>query len=91
MSTRSLTSKDTPTGETIALGARDAFAVTKSDATVLVFDAIYVGGTGDVAVVTELGTTVTFSAVPVGAILPIKGTKVMSTNTTATLMVGLKY
>lgn len=74
-----------------SIGARDAFAVTKSDTTQIQADALYIGGTGDVAVVTKGGTTVTFSAVPVGAILPIRCTKVMSTNTTATLILGLQY
>lgn len=74
-----------------ALPALDAAAITKSDSTAVNFDAIYVGGTGDVAVRTFKGTTVTFSAVPVGTILPIKVDRVMSTNTTATLMLGLKY
>ena len=75
-----------------AVGARDAFAVTKSDTTQIQADALYVGGTGDVAVIMKGGTTaITFSAVPVGAILPIRVSKVMSTNTTATLILGLQY
>jgi hypothetical protein len=41
-------------------------------------------------VVTEKGTTVLFSAVPVGTIIRIRTSKVLSTSTTATLMVGLK-
>ena len=70
--------------------AGDAFSVTPSDATVLAFEALYIGTTGNVAVVTNGGTTITFSNVPVG-ILPIRGTKVMSTNTTASNIVGLKF
>jgi hypothetical protein len=69
-----------------------AFAVTKSDATNFangVADAVYVGGTGDVVAVLTDGTTVTFSAVPVGTILPIRCKRVNSTSTTATLMVAL--
>lgn len=68
----------------------DAEAITKSDSASNTYSGIYVGGTGDVTVVTEAGTTVTFKAVPVGAVLPIRTKKVMSTNTTATLMVGFK-
>ena len=52
---------------------------------------IYVGGAGAVAVtLAGDGTTVTtFSAVPVGTVLPVAATRVMSTGTTATLLVGL--
>ncbi len=71
--------------------ATDAIAITKSDSTIVNVDAIYVGTTGDVAVLTSKGTTVTFPSVPAGAILPIKSTKVMSTNTTASGLVGLRY
>jgi hypothetical protein len=73
--------------------ATDAVAITKSDSTNLTTScirAIYVGGTGDVAVIGLNGTVaVTFSAVPAGTILPIMPSKVMSTNTTATLLIGL--
>lgn len=80
-----------------SLTPRSAIAVTKSDTTL--YDeanggpiaGIYVGGTGDVAVKTANGETVTFSAVPVGTILPITVQKIMSTNTTATLILGLRY
>lgn len=68
-----------------------AAAVTKSDATVLPSTrGIYVGGAGDVAVIMAGDTAaVTFSAVAAGTFMPIQVTKVMSTNTTATLMVAL--
>jgi hypothetical protein len=70
--------------------AHGAVAVTKSDSTVLpTTRSLYIGGAGDVAVVTADGQTVTFSAVPVGSVLPIQVTKVMSTNTTATLILAL--
>lgn len=67
----------------------DAFAVTPSDVTTQPANALYVGTTGNVAVVTEAGTTVTFSNVPVG-ILPIRVIQVLSTGTTASNIVGLK-
>lgn len=68
-----------------------AFAVTPSDSTVLAaVRALYVGVTGNVAVQTAgSSTAVTLIAVPAGAILPIRVTKVMSTNTTATSIVAL--
>lgn len=80
-----------------SLTPRSAVAITKSDSTTFLpanggeFSGIYVGGAGDVAVTTSNGETVTFSAVPVGTILPITVKQVMSTNTTASLMVGLRY
>lgn len=74
-----------------AMGARDAAAVTKSDTTPVAFDALYIGGAGDVAVTTVAGSVVTFTAVPAGSIIPIRCTRVMSTNTDATGIVGLVY
>ncbi len=78
------------------LTARDAVAITKSDSTQYIdatggpLDMLYIGGLGDVAVTTLSGAVVTFTAVPVGTILPIRCTKVMSTNTSATLIIGLR-
>ena len=52
--------------------------------------AIYVGGTGHITVRFRTGEAVVlFSALPVGAILPIGPAFVMSTGTTATLMVAI--
>jgi hypothetical protein len=52
--------------------------------------ALYVGGTGNVAVrMVGDQTTPIFSAVPAGAILPIRVDKVLSTGTTATSIVGI--
>lgn len=66
----------------------DALAVTPSDSTAVNFVGLYVGGTGDVAVKGEGGTAVTFKACPHGTIIPMRIVAVMSTNTTATLLVG---
>lgn len=70
---------------------RGAFVVTKSDSTILEgVRGLYVGGTGDVAVVTrDRASSVVFSAVPVGTILPIEAAQVLSTGTTATLILAL--
>lgn len=75
------------------LTAQDAYAITKSDTTVLQnpFAALYVGTTGDVAVKTSRGNTVTFSSVPAGAVIPISGNMVLSTGTSASGIVGLVY
>lgn len=87
--------KDPYAGRSLAVDsyARDAAAITKSDTADNYFKAIYVGGTGDVVVLPMNAATdadvVTFSAVPVGTILPIQVRKVMAA-TTATLLVGLK-
>jgi len=67
----------------------DAVAITKSDTESNAYGSIYVGGAGNVTVVTEEGTTVTFTAPPVGTILPIRTQKVTSA-TTATLLIGFK-
>lgn len=73
------------------VSAHSAVAVTKSDSTVMQpTRALWVGGTGDVAVVMAGNeTTVTFTGVPAGSILPVQATKVMSTNTTATSIIAL--
>jgi len=65
-----------------------AAACVPSDITVLAqFPRVYVGGAGNVAVQDTAGNTVTFTAPPVGSMLPVRVSKVMATNTTATLMV----
>jgi len=50
---------------------------------------VYVGGTGNVVVVTSRGDTVTFTGVPAGTILPVQVRQVKSTNTTATSLVAI--
>lgn len=80
-------------------GVQDAFAgpyrkaevVTKSDTVDLtnVSRALWVGGAGNVIVIMQDGTQVTFTAVAAGTLLPICISRVMSTNTTATSMVAL--
>jgi hypothetical protein len=71
--------------------ASGAFAITPSDT--VMFGrrcrSIYVGGAGNVSVLTPENDTVTFTAVPVGAVLPVEAVRVNSTSTTATLLIGL--
>jgi hypothetical protein len=50
---------------------------------------LYVGGTGNVSVVTIGGDIVTFNGVPAGTTLPIQVVKLRATNTTATLINSL--
>lgn len=72
--------------------ATSSGAVTKSDSTVLDFNAVYVGTGGDVAIKhTEGGSAVTYPSVPAGMILPVAGVRVMSANTTASNMVWMKF
>lgn len=68
--------------------ANRAVSVTPSDSTALTFNALYVGGTGDVVVVTTGGDTITFKNVPVGQWLPIEGNRVKAA-TTATLTIAV--
>jgi len=73
-----------------ASSADAAIAVTPNDSTVLATTrGLYVGVSGDVAVVTKgHGTSVVFKNVPAG-ILPVRVTKVLSTGTTATDILAL--
>ncbi len=66
-------------------------AVTPNDTTAVAFDALYVGGAGNVAVEMEGGASLTFSGVPVGTMLKIGVVKVLLTGTTATNIVGLNF
>jgi hypothetical protein len=49
---------------------------------------LYIGGAGDVEVVTKAGNTRVFKAVPVGTVLWGRFTHVLATNTTATYIVA---
>lgn len=65
-----------------------AEAVTPSDVTEFVPSTIYVGVTGDVTVQPAGGgSSVTFTAVPAGSVVPVRVTQVLSTGTTATNLV----
>lgn len=66
-------------------------AVTPSDSTDLgSCRALYVGGSGDLAIMPRGNSAaVTLSNVPAGSFIPIRVSKVMSTSTTASLIVAL--
>lgn len=66
-----------------------AAAVTPSDTADNYGTALYVGGAGNVSLVTEGGETTTITAPPVGSIIPVRFTKVRATGTTATNLVRL--
>lgn len=68
-----------------------AAVITPNDSTTFVpTKAIYIGGTGNLNVrMAGDSTNVLFSALPVGTILPISVDRVLSTSTTATLIVAM--
>lgn len=66
-----------------------AVAVTPSDTADQFYDSLFVGGAGNVSVVTAAGQTVTLTGVAAGTRLPLRVRKVRSTGTTATGVVGL--
>lgn len=72
--------------------ASDAFAITPSDSTIFatIPSALYVGGAGDVIVVTEKGTQVLFTSVPAGTTIPLRVTQVKA-GSDASNIVGLIY
>lgn len=68
-----------------------ALTITPSNSTVLsqTTRAIYVGGTGNLALTFADGTTAILESIPVGTLLPVRATQVLSTGTTATKLIGL--
>jgi hypothetical protein len=69
--------------------ASGGFDVTPSDTADLpkTANALFVGGAGDVAIVTTGGDSLTFT-VPAGVVLPFKARRVLSTGTTATNIIA---
>ena len=68
-----------------------AEAVTPSDSTDLtnVSRALWVGGAGNISVIMANGSTVLFSGIAAGTMLPLRVSRVRSTSTTATLIVAI--
>lgn len=69
-----------------------AFAITPSATTLVNCRAIYVGGAGNIDIKTSAGaSTVTFTAPPVGSIIPLGLDQgLILATSTATLLVGLQ-
>ena len=67
------------------------FAITPHDTTNFSYltRAIYCGGAGNIVVVDQAGNAVTFVGVTAGSWLPVVASRVNSTDTTATSLVGL--
>lgn len=55
------------------------------------YDAVYVGGAGDLVVTTKEGSSVTFTGLTAGSILPVAIIGVTQTGSTATALVGLTW
>lgn len=71
--------------------ATDGVAVTPSDTVDVAggpFRCLYVGVSGNIVLITLGGSTLTFIGVPTG-ILPVRGTRVKNTGTTASSIVAL--
>lgn len=71
--------------------ARHAAAVTPNDGADLPYAArsLYVGGAGDLSIVTVGGETVTLAGVQAGTIVPLCVARVRSASTTATSILAL--
>lgn len=68
------------------------FPVTPSDTTRINCQSIYVGGAGNLALSPDgVSAAIVFSALPVGTIVPVELNqgRIMSTGTTATLLIAL--
>jgi hypothetical protein len=66
-----------------------AAAVTTSDTADNYGVGLFVGGSGNVSLVTEWGDTVTFTTPAVGFVIPVRFKQVRATGTTATNLVRL--
>lgn len=72
--------------------AADSDSVVPADATVLEFNALYIGTGGTIAIKhSETGAVKTFTNVQDGTILPVAGVRVMSTGTTAANIMALRW
>lgn len=71
--------------------AQGALTITPDDDTDLIQQTtgIYVGVSGNVAVITSRGESVIFLNAAQGSILPVQATRVLDTGTTATGLLGL--
>ncbi len=71
--------------------ASGAFSITPHDTNPLseITRAIYIGGSGDIAVKMLAGQEVTFLSLPTGTVLPVRVEQIKATGTTATGLLGL--
>ena len=75
----------------ITAPAQDHYVVVPSDTVNFIapFRGVYVGGAGNISIVSLAGTAITYTGVLVGTVLPVCGARVNATGTTATLLIGL--
>ena len=73
------------------MNARRAVVVTPSNSVDLPMSAsaLWIGGAGNVNLITSAGDTCLFSGISAGTYLNVQTTRVLVTNTTATLIVAL--
>jgi len=71
--------------------ATNGFDITPSDSVDFDYASrwIWVGGIGNVTLVTVGGDVITFTAVPAGTRLDVRASRVNTTGTSATLLVGM--
>lgn len=86
-----ISSDDSPAVDAVAVTPSDTVDLPNAGAGYGPCRALYIGVSGDVTVQTQNGggvASVTFKSVPIG-ILPVRCSRVMATNTTATNIVAL--
>ena len=72
--------------------ASDAFPIVPTDVATTTYGpcrAIYIGGAGNLQLITPQGTNVLFTAVPAGTTLKVANVRIAATGTLATGLVGL--
>jgi len=79
------------TGNNLTAPGSGHFAITPSDSTDFTWTVrgIYVGVGGDIVIVAKEGGAVTYKNAVAGSIIPVRATRVNSTSTTATNLVGI--
>lgn len=75
----------------IFASAKAGAAVTPNDSGDHPYNALFIGGAGDVKVDLVDGGTLTFINLPAGSLLPVHVTRVYSTGTSATNILGLTW
>ncbi len=65
-------------------------AITTSDTVDQQGRALWVGGTGNVVMVTVGGDTLTFTAIAANTLIPVSFKRINATNTTATALIALQ-
>ena len=85
-----MTDKYAGSGDDLLSPASHAAAVTTSDTVDLPFASkqLWVGGAGNVTLITVGGDTVAYNSVPAGTYLKVRAARVKSTGTTATNIVA---